>query len=69
MRNSDRILLTGQVPNPAAPLSGCRLHTRRPFADARCKSEPPAIQQMSGGGRASCHRLDVGMPKFVQNAR
>ena len=49
-----RIILTGDVPNPAQPPPGCAFHTRCPVAEERCRSESPRPQEVSQGHSVSC---------------
>ena len=53
----ERIILSGNVPSPANPPSGCRFHTRCPHVFDRCKTEVPAV---SGSPKhwATCHLLE-----------
>jgi len=51
-----RIVLQGEVANPAAPPSGCYFHPRCPHAIDVCKTQTPAWQEVSPGHFASCHR-------------
>ena len=54
----DRIILTGDVPSPINPPSGCRFHTRCPYVFDRCRVEEPVLREMPAGGpgqRAACH--------------
>jgi peptide/nickel transport system ATP-binding protein len=51
-----RIILQGEVANPAAPPPGCYFHPRCPYAIERCRTEPPPWQQIAPGHFVSCHR-------------
>jgi oligopeptide/dipeptide ABC transporter ATP-binding protein len=50
-----RILLSGDVPSPIHPPSGCPFHPRCPVAEARCKTEVPALREVAPGHHAACH--------------
>ncbi|MFB9323916.1 ABC transporter ATP-binding protein [Cryptosporangium minutisporangium] len=51
-----RILLSGDLPSPANPPSGCRFHTRCPWRqETRCDTERPALRELAPGHRVSCH--------------
>jgi oligopeptide/dipeptide ABC transporter ATP-binding protein len=50
-----RIILSGDVPSPINPPSGCRFHTRCPYVFDRCKVEEPAFQQAKPGHWVACH--------------
>ncbi|GGM77646.1 dipeptide/oligopeptide/nickel ABC transporter ATP-binding protein [Longimycelium tulufanense] len=52
----ERILLTGDLPSPAAPPPGCRFHTRCPWRQpTRCDTERPVLREVLPGHRAACH--------------
>jgi oligopeptide/dipeptide ABC transporter ATP-binding protein len=59
-RSRDRIILSGDVPSPINPPSGCRFHTRCPKAQAICSTEDPALK--SGSGDASSHLTACHFP-------
>ncbi|GAA4985074.1 oligopeptide/dipeptide ABC transporter ATP-binding protein [Kineococcus glutinatus] len=51
----ERILLTGDLPSPAAPPPGCRFQTRCPWRQpTRCGDERPPLRQV-GASRVACH--------------
>ena len=51
-----RIILQGEVANPANPPAGCYFHPRCPHAIDRCRNETPAWQEISPGHFVGCHR-------------
>jgi len=51
----ERIVLEGDVPNPANPPSGCYFHPRCPYAKERCTNETPPLREVIPGHFASCH--------------
>ncbi len=51
----DRIILKGDIPNPAYPPSGCKFHTRCPYAMDRCKLEVPEFKEIEKGHFVACH--------------
>lgn len=53
---SNRIVLQGEVANPANPPSGCYFHPRCPHAQDVCRTEPPQLQEVSQAHFVSCHR-------------
>lgn len=52
---SKRIMLQGDVADPAHPPSGCYFHPRCAYAKERCKTEPPALREVSAGHFVACH--------------
>ncbi|MFB6891891.1 ABC transporter ATP-binding protein [Kitasatospora sp. NPDC056327] len=62
--NRERILLTGDIPSPANPPSGCRFRTRCWKAEERCSTEVPLLavpEALSGAAahRSACHFAEV----------
>jgi oligopeptide/dipeptide ABC transporter ATP-binding protein len=54
----ERIILTGDVPNPANPPPGCHFHPRCRYAQDICKVEAPPWQVSADGHGAACHFAD-----------
>ena len=50
-----RTVLTGDLPSPTNPPSGCPFHTRCPYATDRCRTETPVLTQRGEGHFAACH--------------
>ena len=55
-----RQILSGDVPSPYNPPSGCRFHTRCPMATERCRSQAPELYDIGGTHMVSCHLFDGG---------
>ncbi len=53
-----RIVLKGDIPSPANPPSGCRFHTRCPYATEKCSAEVPQYKEYGNGHFAACHLLE-----------
>jgi oligopeptide transport system ATP-binding protein len=50
-----RIVLSGEVPNPLNPPSGCRFHPRCPKAMPQCQTQEPVWKAISSGHFTACH--------------
>ena len=53
-RGRDRPVLTGDIPSPMNLPTGCRFHTRCPFATERCRAEEPQPREIDGR-TVRCH--------------
>ena len=49
--------LTGDLPSPINPPTGCRFHTRCPYATQRCREEAPVLKDAGGGHLVACHQI------------
>ena len=54
----ERIILTGDIPSPIFPPTGCRFHNRCRYATERCRKECPTLKDCGIGHQAACHLYD-----------
>jgi oligopeptide/dipeptide ABC transporter ATP-binding protein len=54
-KQREEIVLTGEVPSPLNPPSGCAFHPRCPFAMAHCSEQVPTFQNVDAGHKVACH--------------
>ncbi len=64
----DRIILTGDVPSPINPPSGCRFHTRCPYVFDRCRTEEPLLREVGAGQVAACHLDELPALRILPQA-
>ena len=57
-RTRKRIVLEGDIPSPMNPPSGCRFHTRCPYATEKCSQMAPVIREVKAGHFVACHLYD-----------
>lgn len=65
---SQRILLEGEIPDPANTPAGCYFHPRCRFATDICRTETPALRPMGGERFVACHRAEELSLKGVKSA-
>ena len=56
----EEIVLSGEVPSPLNPPSGCAFHPRCPFVMDRCSVNAPTLKEYSPGHLTSCHLYEDG---------
>ena len=58
-RQRERIILTGDLPSPSNPPSGCVFRTRCHKAADRCETEVPVLREVAPGHQVACHFPEV----------
>ncbi len=58
----DQIMLTGDVPSPINPPSGCRFQTRCAYVREVCSIDEPGLREVLPGHFAACHFVDLPDP-------
>ena len=57
--HKQRIILSGEVPSPSKPPSGCYFHPRCRYATALCSQQEPPLTEISPGHVVACHFADT----------
>jgi len=65
--HGEREPVAGEVPNPIDPPPGCGFHPRCPYANARCRVEPPKLID-TDGTLVACHAVEEGRLPAVERA-
>ena len=61
-----RIILQGDLPNPARPPAGCHFHPRCPQVEPVCRTQVPPVRWLQGGAtRSVCHRVGADAPSAL----
>ena len=64
MTGVPRTAVSGEVPNPLDPPTGCAFHPRCPYANERCERETPLLKTVPlaepGTGQVACHAVEEG---------
>lgn len=63
-RQRERLVLTGDIPDPADPPPGCQFHTRCPFATDLCAQQDPPVTELNENGSShmvACHHVEKVM--------
>lgn len=56
-QGTEQIILSGEMPSPLNPPSGCRFHTRCTEATSKCSQEVPPLRNVGGGHEVACLRV------------
>jgi len=55
--------LTGEIPSPLNPPTGCHFHPRCPYVFDRCSVDRPALKEIAPGRSSACHLNDGPEPR------
>ncbi len=58
-RKRNRIILEGDVPSAYNPPSGCKFHTRCPYATEKCRTEVPELRSVGEDHMVACHMIEA----------
>ena len=61
-RRREEIVISGEVPSPLTPPSGCRFHPRCPAAMSVCAETPPLLAPAAGDHHVACHLYPTSQP-------
>jgi peptide/nickel transport system ATP-binding protein len=67
-RRRERIVVSGEPPNPIDPPSGCVFHPRCPRATQICRDVEPPLARYRGGHLAACHHPLNVSPEEIKEA-
>jgi oligopeptide/dipeptide ABC transporter ATP-binding protein len=56
VRSTTRVVVSGEIPSPRNPPSGCHLHPRCPFAIEQCRTVEPVLEEARPSQWVACHR-------------
>ena len=51
----ERIVLSGEIPSPSEPPTGCPFNTRCPYVEPQCREHAPELRDVGGGHQVACH--------------
>jgi len=69
VENPNRIILSGDVPSPINPPTGCPFHTRCPFVQEECAKTMPPFYKLNDTHEAACHLLKDGPVDYLNMPR
>jgi oligopeptide transport system ATP-binding protein len=64
----ERIILTGDIPSPLSPPSGCAFRTRCSYAEAACAAGIPPLREVAAGHFSACRREDLVLTASVPDS-